>query len=333
MSPRKCFFGCEGKVNLFAFPKVEGIKKKWLTLLFPEQQKKNSSAFVCLRHFTRDCFVNMGQFEAGLAGKLLLKDDAFPTILGRMEESEEKATTSQILTCPQHRHTRCPKKFASTESRGTQFSPHMVSVGTYMWLCPSKRSMATQLSYSTLQRVRSKGTQVTISDLSVGTSTKQLDTAPRFFPTPGVPPVKRPHIKLEESEDEDQDNEETLLPHALKYESGDSITESSEISGEESNMEHNDRKYLVFESCLMDLFQTCPVCNRDCQVQSQRLGTYVAFTQLCLHCQYTRKWQSQPLRGSTPVENLQLSAAFNSADGSCNRMDKIVKTEFPDVIT
>lgn len=40
----------------------------------------------------------MGQYEAGLADKLLLKNDAFPTLLGRVEESEEQAVSHNFIS-------------------------------------------------------------------------------------------------------------------------------------------------------------------------------------------------------------------------------------------
>ncbi|XDV36012.1 hypothetical protein PO909_005866 [Leuciscus waleckii] len=37
---------------------------------------------VCSQHFKDDCFENNSQYDAGFARKLLLKDQAVPTILG-----------------------------------------------------------------------------------------------------------------------------------------------------------------------------------------------------------------------------------------------------------
>ncbi|KAF1388887.1 hypothetical protein PFLUV_G00067530 [Perca fluviatilis] len=62
---------------------------------------------------------------------------------------------------------------------------------------------------------------------------------------------------------------------------------------------YKDDKYIVFESCLRELFQSCPVCKRQCDVQRRKMGTYVSFTQLCPHCNYSRQWQSRPVVGST----------------------------------
>ncbi|XP_054650468.1 uncharacterized protein LOC129191284 [Dunckerocampus dactyliophorus] len=332
MAPRKCFFGCEGKLILFSLPKEASIRQKWLKLLIPEQQEIHM--LICQRHFTRDRFVNMGQYEAGLSAKLLLKSDAFPTLLGRVEESKELASTSQqILPRPKHRHVGCQTEPVSTATCETQFNPHMVSVGTKMLLYPATKSVATQLSYSTLrQHVRSKGTQATVSVQNVGTETRQLDAGFQFSstqvrgfaPLQGARPAKRPRLEFEESKSKDEE-EETIVPHDSTYEPSDFITEPSEISGKESRTDYNDAKYIVFESCLVELFQTCPVCKRDCQVQPRRLGTYVAYTQLCLNCQYTRKWQSQPLRGNTPAGNLQMSAAIYFTGGSFIQVDKIFK--------
>ncbi|KAK7916425.1 hypothetical protein WMY93_012186 [Mugilogobius chulae] len=42
----------------------------------------------------------------------------------------------------------------------------------------------------------------------------------------------------------------------------------------------------------------------------------------CPHCLYNRKWDSQPIMGSTPVGNLQLSAAVYFSGGSYIKMEK-----------
>ncbi|XDV33410.1 hypothetical protein PO909_003834 [Leuciscus waleckii] len=89
--------------------------------------------------------------------------------------------------------------------------------------------------------------------------------------------------------------------------------------------DYTDAKYIVFESSLRELFKTCPLCKNKCSVQRRRLGTFVSFCQVCQHCQYTRKWQSQPVKGSTPVGNLQMSAAVYFTGGSFIQMQKICR--------
>ncbi|KAK7944340.1 hypothetical protein WMY93_000068 [Mugilogobius chulae] len=51
-------------------------------------------------------------------------------------------------------------------------------------------------------------------------------------------------------------------------------------------------------------------------------GTFVAYTQYCPHCSYSRKWQSQPIQGSTPVGNVQLSAAVYFSGASFCTLEK-----------
>lgn len=89
---------------------------------------------------------------------------------------------------------------------------------------------------------------------------------------------------------------------------------------------YNDPKYIVFESCLRDLFLTCPVCGLSCEVQRRRMGTFVSFSQLCPSCDYSRKWESQPVAGSTPLGNLQMSAAIYFTGGSFSQVEKVTLT-------
>ncbi|XP_041946781.1 uncharacterized protein LOC121707877 [Alosa sapidissima] len=55
------------------------------------------------------------------------------------------------------------------------------------------------------------------------------------------------------------------------------------------------------------------------------MGTYVAFTQRCPHRSYFREWESQPMVGSTPVGNLQLSAATYFTGTSFIQLEKLCK--------
>ncbi|XP_041951764.1 uncharacterized protein LOC121711937 isoform X2 [Alosa sapidissima] len=93
----------------------------------------------------------------------------------------------------------------------------------------------------------------------------------------------------------------------------------------ETQVTYDEAKYIVFESCLKQLFENCPVCKRNCDVQRRRMGTYVAFTQFCPHCNYFRQWESQPIVGSTPVGNLQLSAATYFTGSSFIQLEKVFK--------
>ncbi|XP_030610715.1 uncharacterized protein LOC115798132 isoform X2 [Archocentrus centrarchus] len=148
MSPKKCIFGCEGKLNLFALPKEERIRQQWIQYLFSDQRPPKATVYVCSRHFSEDSFVNKAQYDAGFSARLLLKDGALPFIHGDVEES--KATASPVLLpLTRFRNTACQTDPEPKVSVATQFCHYMVSVGTQTSYSPSTRCAATQLSYNT----------------------------------------------------------------------------------------------------------------------------------------------------------------------------------------
>lgn len=87
----------------------------------------------------------------------------------------------------------------------------------------------------------------------------------------------------------------------------------------------NISKYIVYETCIMELFEVCPVCQRSCHVRSQKLGTFLRVEQLCHHCHFSRKWDSQPIMGSTPAGNLHLSAAVYLCGASFFTIEKVLE--------
>ncbi|XP_015259484.1 PREDICTED: uncharacterized protein LOC107104080 [Cyprinodon variegatus] len=86
---------------------------------------------------------------------------------------------------------------------------------------------------------------------------------------------------------------------------------------------YGDAKYIVFEQCLFSLFEKCPVCRRACTVLPRRRGSFLAIDQQCPHCRFFRQWKSQPVIGSTPVGDLQLSAAVYFCGASFSKMKKM----------
>ncbi|KAM7015551.1 uncharacterized protein LKV04_017379 [Tautogolabrus adspersus] len=184
----------------------------------------------------------------------------------------------------------------------------MVSVGIQIPHSSYTRSIGTQLSYGRLKHVRSKGTQATDPRVSVGTKTNPRDSGflPSSRPVKGSASVrgarsaKRPRL---DSLEEEESMTEIQQAHESTHQPRESLTEPSQVSEIEPTTRHNEPKYRVIESCLRELFQTCPLCKHHCDVQQRKPGTYVAFAQQCPNCQYTRRWQSQPIRGGTPVGN------------------------------
>ncbi|XP_055086002.1 uncharacterized protein LOC129457227 [Periophthalmus magnuspinnatus] len=115
-----------------------------------------------------------------------------------------------------------------------------------------------------------------------------------------------------------ENTESSSVPHK------DSAPVDIEFSVEERPASNN-TKYIVYESCLRQLFSSCPVCSMPCEVKSHRMGTYVSFDQYCSHCNYSRDWKSQPLVGSTPLGNFQMSAAIYFTGLSFYQVEKFCK--------
>ena len=78
-------FGCTNEhKSLFLVPSSEPLKNQWVDFSLagntPTQLPK--VLYVCGKHFTDDCFLNLGQYRAGFAERLKIKSQAVPTLLG-----------------------------------------------------------------------------------------------------------------------------------------------------------------------------------------------------------------------------------------------------------
>lgn len=75
---------------------------------------------------------------------------------------------------------------------------------------------------------------------------------------------------------------------------------------------HTEKKYIIFESCLLKLFAVCMMCGQSAArgFVSNVIGTMVVVTQVCELCGESTHWAGQPFIGETPAGNLLLSAAI-----------------------
>ncbi|XP_052393093.1 Krueppel-like factor 8 isoform X1 [Carassius gibelio] len=68
-------------VSLHSLPKDPSIRNDWLKFLFTDVPDRFSPTLtICSAHFSTDSFVNLSQFNAGYASKLLLKEGRVPTV-------------------------------------------------------------------------------------------------------------------------------------------------------------------------------------------------------------------------------------------------------------
>ncbi|KAM8755816.1 uncharacterized protein AB9X84_009227 [Acanthopagrus schlegelii] len=287
---------------LYAVPAAQEQKTQWLRFIYNEDVvgAVRVGLYVCANHFTSDCFSNEGQYKAGFASTLTLVKGSVPTIRDPATVPESLAITS------------------SSRDVACQTDP------------PDRRAVSTQLSLRTLQpHFRSEGVQATVSskDFGVGTSTAD----PSCF---AKRPSKRPRLDLEEEpelEDEPLEGSSSVAaskeqdPTNDPAESNTAPSESTPLSQESSTPTHKSRKYIVYESCIMELFAACPVCTRACDVRTRKLGTFLSVEQRCPHCKFCRHWNSQPVLGSTPAGNLHLSAAVYLSGASFSKIARVFK--------
>ena len=70
-------------------------------------------------------------------------------------------------------------------------------------------------------------------------------------------------------------------------------------------------KYIVFEECLLSLFEYCFHCHSPCSnITKYVCGTFIRITQSCDSCEAVNTWDSQPFIKEIPAGNILLSAAI-----------------------
>ncbi|XP_077063253.1 uncharacterized protein LOC143715388 isoform X3 [Siphateles boraxobius] len=310
MPSKRCYFHPNCRSTLLSLPRDRGVRDQWLKFIFnsvPHNYDPNLA--LCAAHFMEESFHNLGEFNAGFAQRLVLKDGAVPTLKTEAVVYGPQPTTSQQGSSSQESPTTstlhkvgCQSDPIETETVATEIKPKMRSVGTQL----------------------SMGIQPTFYGHDVGTQTTVMCPDVELSSTPVrgsiFRPSKRPRLVL----DEEEESELHVEPNESTYNPDSVVTEESELAID-PQPEYSDNKYIVFESCLRELFVSCPICKTTCVVQSRRRGTFVAFTQLCEKCNYHRQWQSQPVVGSTPLGNLLLSAATYFTGGSFKQLEKIFK--------
>ncbi|XP_067217565.1 uncharacterized protein [Chanodichthys erythropterus] len=193
---------------------------------------------------------------------------------------------------------------------------------------PQLCTVGTQLSIKTLRpHYKSTGTQTNMSwtDIGLGSSQTLLSS------TPTKKPIKRPRLELEEEEEDPfggSSRAKVEQPSDSIYDPADSVTtltEPTDVTMGSSKSAHKTATYIVYENCLLELFEQCPVCQRVSDVRTRRVGTFLSLEQRCPHCEFFRKWNSQPILGSTPAGNLQLSVAVYATGASFFKLEKIFR--------
>ncbi|XP_063066590.1 uncharacterized protein LOC134458292 [Engraulis encrasicolus] len=317
--------GTKASTSMHFLPKKEDDRKKWLEFIYGTSQpaKYNKTLVLCSTHFQDSDFTNMGEYSRGFATRLILRPGSIPS---RRTGTSPQASTSQVLRPPfTHVATQTDRPRRST--RTTQVS--MRTLGPHM------RSKEVQFDCDIdTKKCESKGVGTSDAPWGPPSSTPIRPVQHR--------PSKRPRVEEEEEEEEATtsaaaaaaDVTDTLSlpdpdPHDPTYDpaaqSMTTLTESSQLSDSfsTSTTGHTDKKYIVFEKNIMELFQRCPRCSKSPELKTYRRGTFLSIDQICHHCEFFRQWKSQPLIKSTPVGNIQLSAAVYFSGSSFYQVQKM----------
>ncbi|XP_061572450.1 uncharacterized protein LOC133427401 isoform X2 [Cololabis saira] len=187
--------------SLHRAPASEDVRAQWVDFIFEGNVPATVSKklFVCASHFSLDSFTNLGQFNAGLATRLCLKEGSVPTVRGQTaDEGDECRMNANCQVMPIVRHVA-----SQTDTPDFGF--------------PKMRSVGTQLSMKTLQNhVRSTATQVKMSSRDCGVCTITLPLNSRLLflqPTLVKRPSKRPRLSVPDEEEGPSDRSISTVVH------------------------------------------------------------------------------------------------------------------------
>eukprot|EP00795_Rhopilema_esculentum_P011047 gene11047-19898_t len=294
------------EVSLFEFPTEETTRAAWADFAGVDCLSSLSrNSRVCSKHFKKECFANYAMWTNGLASRLSLLQNAIPTVVssGHLEAPEIMDVTPTVNYQPHAREIG--NKRASQCGNGIPPMPEKRSAGT-QHKRPKRRNVEIQCKMT--KSSFCKGTQVKSTVRSIATQCDLLTSIPRSS-TPVC------------SDDELESTEVGCTGSSLYMSS---IQQSTATEGNTFFTEDNlvsEKKFIVFKSCLWELFTTCPSCNSNCTVEEKlQTGTQVSVLQSCSICGYTRNWLSQPNYGHTPAGNIQLAGAIFFNGSSCSKV-------------
>ncbi|XP_008299624.1 uncharacterized protein LOC103371915 isoform X4 [Stegastes partitus] len=247
--------------SLHTLPASEDLKSRWITFIFDGNVPSTVGKFlyVCANHFTSDCFLNKGQYQAGFASKLKLKDGSVPTVRDPGSHLETSAGPSSAA----------------------QASPAVSAVDSVLqWANTLTSGVCTQTSSSGVQSTGVDAESPSPSlplPISSGTTSNASRSAP----------------PAELSEHLCSGTSVGLLRESLHQETDLSSTATSK-SDENEETNSTQSKTIVNDSCLMELFKKCQTCGHT--ITKKKVSHYGAQTKVTWSCLGGHKgvWMSSP---------------------------------------
>ncbi|XP_046863220.1 uncharacterized protein LOC124456963 [Xenia sp. Carnegie-2017] len=135
-----------------------------------------------------------------------------------------------------------------------------------------------------------------------------------------IPPIMHDITQIENAscgEDNCSEHEETVntidkssTESDLSDGSDEDYVCSSPSSSNESDddKQNTERKFIVFERKLDELFISCKFCSSICEIEKSTVGSMVMYKAIC-HKNHIFKWKSQPMLHNKPAGNVLIPAA------------------------
>ncbi|XP_035662758.1 uncharacterized protein LOC118406641 isoform X1 [Branchiostoma floridae] len=317
MVKRCVAFGCSNTsrlgFSLHKFPQTPWRRRQWERFVQRRraQWTVGACSYLCSKHFSVKQFYGGLESQFGLDRRAKLQKTACPDILDAADadgsagrEGASSARRSAVEKLNNHRIIADLLEDHESEARGT------VEIEDEQ-LESAQDAGHMDVGVQTKQSVRNQGTQVTPGKADVGIQCMLLC------------PEHHTHMQEDEEEEEEEDEEEEdddddeyfpteeeLLGAKSDDEDFDLEWETHEGNTDTPPPPHRERKYLVFESALLQLFTLCLLCGGAVNLTLDTAGSFLQVTQVCKLCKFVRKWSSQPFIGNTPAGNLLMSAAI-----------------------
>lgn len=291
------------------------MKKKWIDQVRRTRDKwePTDNSVLCSKHFEDDCFELDSKFAKamGLKRKVRLRPNASPTLFEKPASLKRKSSASE-MSAPKRRKGAFEKRERSRVvatalecsdgaigccDAGTDSNSEMrfgVS-DAGIQVAPACSDANTQFHTAT----RGKAVQTVIETADCAVQCSLLPAPPLI--------LLQPLDEVDRDTDSDSETEETEVDESdADYLCSDE-TEESEGQGTQF---HQHIKYIVFEECLLTLFEKCQKCRGSTTVTTRVNGTFLQIHQPCSSCGFVYTWDSQPCTKTTPAGNILLSAAI-----------------------
>ncbi|XP_077561432.1 uncharacterized protein LOC144177721 isoform X2 [Haemaphysalis longicornis] len=305
-------------------PRDEPLRSVWLQRIGLRPSDKRKVLLVCGHHFSPDDYFRSPQMveQMGFPARPVLRPQATPTL--HLPSAAQRAPIQDQQTAAAASSNSPAGALQPARVCQCSCRPVMCTVGTQT--ATSHRTLGTQTSL----RGTNAATQVHLDArllLSQATQT-EADSAvlplpespsmelhsmaplpPHFLPPRASSPLLADDTDSDEAESESDDELPAAEPDSSYHVSFDQSF-VSDHAAEEATDPHKERKFIVFESKLRQLFASCQHCQEPCQVLFKvEEGSMLRVESTC-RVGHTIIWESQPFLNQKPAGNALLAAAI-----------------------